>query len=108
LNYDDNEILQENLTGNTSAEKKSVSIYYSHTLGLLFYTYPNGKSYVGTLEDLSTPSPLTRGVLITPGPGQRSHTLGLTGWTEVLGHPGLVFAMAGSESNIVVGFMDKR
>jgi len=97
LNYDDNEILQENVTAGVS-EKKSVSIYYSHALGLLFYTYPNGKSYLGTLEDLSAPSPLSRGVLIAPGPGPgKSHSLGLTGWSEILGHPGLIFAMAGSK-----------
>lgn len=84
-------------TTGSIAEKRSVSIYYSHTLGLLFYTYPSGKSYVGTLEDLNAPSPLTRGVLITPGVASKSTSLGLTGWTEVLGHPGLIFAMAGSE-----------
>ncbi|ODM96234.1 E3 ubiquitin-protein ligase UBR4, partial [Orchesella cincta] len=113
LNYDDTEMLSSadnsgaNSTSATvnsgtgtagSADKKEsigLSLYYSHALRLLFYTYPNGKSYVGTLEDLSGAYPLNKAVLITnkaSGSG-KSTNLGLSQWLEVIGHPGLLFAM---------------
>ena len=105
LNYDDNDMLSmmENNTNSnaspagSSTEAKGVSLYYSHALKLLFYTYPNGKSYVGTLENLNGPSPLTKAVLITPTSSGKPMSLGLAQWTEVLGHPGLIFAMGASK-----------
>lgn len=113
LNYDDTEMLSstENNPGNQAAsaansgsgtsgavDKKEVvgmSLYYSHALRLLFYTYPNGKSYVGTLEDLSGAYPLNRAVLITNKANNtgKGTNLALCQWLEVIGHPGLMFAM---------------
>lgn len=112
LNYDDTEMLSstENNAGNQSGpgsnagsgtsgpEKKEIvgmSLYYSHALRLLFYTYPNGKSYVGTLEDISGAYPLNKAVLITNKANNtgKSTNLGLCQWLEVIGHPGLLFAM---------------
>jgi E3 ubiquitin-protein ligase UBR4 len=109
VNYDDSEMLSlmennanSNATSGPSAEAKGVSLYYSHALQLLFYTYPNGKSYVGTLENLSGPSPLTKAVLITPASSGKPAALGLAQWTEVLGHPGLIFAMGASKSSVFI------
>lgn len=113
LNYDDTEMLTsaENNTGTQSSaapnsasgtsgppdkkETVGLSLYYSHALRLLFYTYPNGKSYVGTLEDLSGAYPLNRAVLVTnkASSAGKATTLGLCQWLEVVGHPGLLFAM---------------
>jgi E3 ubiquitin-protein ligase UBR4 len=107
LNYDDTSSFgaDQNLGSSTAGgEKKEavgVSIHYSHALKLLFYTYPNGKSYVGALESLSGAHPLTKAVLIAPKSG-KTLNFGLTLWTEVLGHPGLIFAAAkGKRSKIM-------
>lgn len=86
-----------------AVDKKEIvgmSLYYSHALRLLFYTYPNGKSYVGTLENLS--EPLNKAVLITNKSSNTGKTsnLGLCQWLEVIGHPGLLFAM-GKGMNIL-------
>jgi len=104
LNYDDttafggSEPYVSGSATSTSDKKEiiGVSVHYSHALKLLFYTYPDGKSYLGALEDLSGASPLTKAVLIVPkGQGSgKSLNLGLAQWTEVLGHPGLIFAVA--------------
>jgi len=99
LNYDDTSsfgVGTDQNTGSSAGNDKKdvvgVSIHYSHSLKLLFYTYPNGKSYVGALESLCGAHPLSRAVLIAPKSG-KTLSLGLTQWTEVLGHPGLIFAV---------------
>jgi len=72
------------------------SLYYSHTLKLLFYTYSNGKSFVAVLEDLGGTAPLTKAVLICPKPkggNTKVTNLGLSQYTEVVGHAGLIFAI---------------
>jgi len=105
VNYDDSEMLSlmessantNSTAAGTAAEAKGVSIHYSHALKLLFYTYPNGKSYVGTLENLNGPSPLSKAVLITPSSSGKPMSLGLAQWTEVIGHPGLIFGMGTSK-----------
>jgi E3 ubiquitin-protein ligase UBR4 len=107
LNYDDTSAFtsEQNISSSSSGSEKKesigVSIHYSHSLKLLFYTYPNGCSYVGVLEDLSGASPLTKAVLIFPksqsgsGSGSgRNLNMGLAQWSEVLGHPGLIFAVS--------------
>lgn len=114
LNYDDTEMLAAgenpggsqgatpggsvgNAGGSSTDKKETVgmSLYYSHPLRLLFYTYPNGKSYVGTLEELTGPYPLNKAVLITnkASTSGKSTNLGLCQWLEVIGHPGLLFSM---------------
>lgn len=99
LNFQDTEMLvSEN--NSASLDNKGVSLYYSHALKLLFYTYPNGKSYVGTLDDLEEMNnPLSKGVLIAPRATGKPSSLGLAQWTEVLGHPGLIFAMGHSKTS---------
>lgn len=90
LNGEDNE-----LSESADSSSKIVSIYYSHALKLLFYTYLSGKSFVGTIDNLDGPVPISRAVLITAD--TKSCNLGLSLWTEVIGHPGLVFAIGSSK-----------
>lgn len=78
-----------------------VSIYFSHTLRLLFFSYSNGKSYLAPIPEgqpvetaVSQPtlliigSPRLAGTPIGKGNGQPLYQ-----WTEVPNHPGLIFAM---------------
>lgn len=78
-----------------------VSIYFSHTLRLLFFSYSNGKSYLAPIPQgqpvetaVSKPTLLIIGSSRLPGtPVSKGNGQPLYQWMEVPNHPGLVFAM---------------
>lgn len=82
-----------------------VSIYYSHTLQLLFFSYSLGRSFIAPLTDvnsgvrnvmqLQTGPPTTKNS--SKGPPQP-----LCQWTEIPGHPGLICAMMHTSNNPVI------
>ncbi|XP_037957840.1 protein purity of essence isoform X2 [Teleopsis dalmanni] len=78
-----------------------VSIYYSHTLQLLFYSYQMGRSFVSPLTDVN------KGVkcitLLQTGQVNKTSSKGppqpLCQWMEITGHPGLICAMMQTSNN---------
>ena len=85
-----------------------VSIYYSHTLQLLFFSYANGKSFMAPMksvvEEIETLFPIN--VTKTSGAGSTSGgkngSQPLCQWSEIAGHPGLVTAFLQSSNNPVI------
>ncbi|XP_066906272.1 E3 ubiquitin-protein ligase UBR4 [Halyomorpha halys] len=99
-----------------------VSVYYSHALRLLFFSYSHGKSFIAPLESGS--SQLTDAFLINlsrpSGSGSGSSSGGSSGgnnkggnsssgqpqplclWTEVANHPGIVCATLQTSNNPVI------
>lgn len=82
-----------------------VSIYYSHVLQLLFFSYSQGKSFMAPLIDVN------KGVkcviqLQTGPPNAKNSTKAplqpLCQWTEIPGHPGLICAMMQTSNNPVI------
>ncbi|XP_067624888.1 protein purity of essence isoform X2 [Eurosta solidaginis] len=81
-----------------------VSIYYSHTLQLLFFSYSVGRSFMAPLIDVN------KGVKsithLQTAPASKSSSKGppqpLCQWTEITGHPGLICAMMHTSNNPVI------
>jgi E3 ubiquitin-protein ligase UBR4 len=79
-----------------------VSIYYSHTLRLLFYSYVQGKSFIAPLEcgqssvspvfqiNLGRTSGNNSGGSNKGGSGSANQPQPLCQWSEVPNHPGLI------------------
>ncbi|XP_063242107.1 E3 ubiquitin-protein ligase UBR4 isoform X2 [Bacillus rossius redtenbacheri] len=85
-----------------------VSIYYSHTLQLLFFSYSQGKSFVAPLKNmdagLGPVFPINLGK--TGGNGvskaNNAQPQPLCQWSEVPNHPGLVCSVMQSSNNPVI------
>ncbi|CAH0559665.1 unnamed protein product [Brassicogethes aeneus] len=87
-----------------------VSIYYSHTLGLLFYSYSQGKSFISPItpksNTLSVVFPIT--IPVTSNSTSKSNgsrnstTQPLCQWTEIPNHPGLICCAMQSSNNPVI------
>ena len=83
-----------------------VSIYYSHTLQMLFFSYAQGKAFMAPLADvteelatvfqISVRSAAAVGGTSKPGPQV------VTGWGEVPGHPGLITAVLQQVGNPLI------
>lgn len=81
-----------------------VSIYYSHCLQLLFFSYSQAKSFMAPITDinegvkcviqLQTGANSKNSSKVPPQP--------LCQWTEISGHPGLICAVAQNSNNIMV------
>lgn len=81
-----------------------VSIYYSHTLQLLFFSYSVGRSFMAPLTDVNKGVKCITHLQIAPasknsskGPPQP-----LCQWTEITGHPGLICSMMHTSNNPVI------
>ncbi|KAF9412274.1 hypothetical protein HW555_009165 [Spodoptera exigua] len=87
-----------------------VSIYYSHTLKMLFFSYAQGKSFLAPLntveESLKGTAMITLSTTLTQKEGGRGGgkqgVQSLCQWAEVPGHPGLVTAVMQASNNPVV------
>ncbi|CAH0600763.1 unnamed protein product [Chrysodeixis includens] len=89
-----------------------VSIYYSHTLKMLFFSYAQGKSFLAPLntveESLKGTAMITLSTSTTQkegggrGGGKQGGVQSLCQWAEVPGHPGLVTAVMQASNNPVV------
>lgn len=78
-----------------------VSIYYSHTLGLLFYSYAQGKSFVSPMSSKNNCLTVVFPITLPTSTGSNSKSNGgknpqpqtpqpLCQWTEIPNHPGLI------------------
>ncbi|XP_026324095.1 E3 ubiquitin-protein ligase UBR4 isoform X3 [Hyposmocoma kahamanoa] len=89
-----------------------VSIYYSHTLKMLFFSYAQGKSFLAPLntveESVKGTAMITLSATSTQkegggrGGGKQGGVQSLCQWAEVPGHPGLVTAVMQASNNPVV------
>lgn len=86
-----------------------VSVYYSHALQLLFFSYAHGKSFIASVaKDLSQVINVFPVVLKTnsssngSSKGSSNNNQPLVQWSEVPGHPGLVYCMTQSANNPVI------
>ncbi|XP_052831626.1 E3 ubiquitin-protein ligase UBR4-like [Octopus bimaculoides] len=85
-----------------------VSVYYSHSLQLLFFSYSHGKSFIASVaKDLSQVINLFP-IVLKSNSGSNGSSKGsnnnqsLVQWSEVPGHPGLVYCMTQSANNPVI------
>lgn len=85
------------------------SIYYSHLLQMLFFSYSIGRNFMAPLSDVN--SGVKCVMLLQTGPTSTNSSKSsstkvasqaLMQWTEVAGHPGLIFAMQNQTNNPVV------
>lgn len=81
-----------------------VSIYYSHTLQLLFYSYSSGRSFFSPLTNVNDG---VKGIYhLDTNSASKSASKGplqpLVQWTEVAGHPGLVYASMQTSNNPII------
>lgn len=86
-----------------------VSIYYSHTLGLLFYSYVQGKNFVSPITPKNNCLTLVFSITLpqttsTKPSGTRNSATAqpLCQWTEIPNHPGLVCCAMQSSNNPVI------
>ncbi|XP_054271979.1 E3 ubiquitin-protein ligase UBR4-like isoform X4 [Macrosteles quadrilineatus] len=89
-----------------------VSVYYSHTLQLLFFSYVQGKSFIAPVKARdSALGPvfhiqLSRPATTTPSGKANNATSGqpqpLCQWSEVPNHPGLVCSVMQTSNNPVI------
>ncbi|KAH8249088.1 hypothetical protein KR032_005683 [Drosophila birchii] len=81
-----------------------VSIYYSHTMQLLFYSYSSGRSFFSPLTNVNDG---VKGIYhLDTNSASKSASKGplqpLVQWTEVTGHPGLVYASMQTSNNPII------
>ncbi|KAL3276929.1 hypothetical protein HHI36_012295 [Cryptolaemus montrouzieri] len=100
----------DNADANGHVAGGGVSIYYSHTLGLLFYSYGQGKSFISPISpksnSLSTVFPITlpsSNSNSSKSNGSRSNAAQpLCQWTEIPNHPGLICCAMQASNNPVI------
>lgn len=84
------------------------SIYYSHVLQMLFFSYSIGRNFMAPLTDVNAGVKcvmLLQTAATTKNAASSSSkttSQALMQWTEVAGHPGLIFAMMNQSNNPVV------
>ena len=82
-----------------------VSVYFSHSLQMLFFSYAAGKSFMAPIT-MNTEELLSVFLIQfkqTPTAGSKnSSTQPLCGWNEISGHPGLVTAVLQQAGNPVL------
>lgn len=86
-----------------------VSIYYSHVLQMLFFSYSQGKSFMAPLVDVNAGVKCIMPLHTSPSPKTGTKTppqQPLVQWTEIIGHPGLICAMMQTSNHPVI-FMIK-
>lgn len=93
-----------------SLAEGGASIYYSHVLQMLFFSYCSGCSFMAPLTDVNEGVKYVMLLQTSEEFGfptlSKSPSKLLMQWSEVAGHPGLVFAMVNQTNNPVV-FMIK-
>lgn len=81
-----------------------ISIYYSHALQLLFFSYSQGKSFMAPLTDVNEGVKCV--IQLQTGPNSKNSSKipaqPLCQWTEIPNHPGLIFAMMQTSNNPVI------
>ncbi|XP_058454823.1 protein purity of essence [Malaya genurostris] len=85
-----------------------VSIYYSHVLQMLFFSYVAGRNFMAPLSNVNQGVKCVINLISNPASKvfSKSTTQPLCQWTEIPGHPGLICAMMQNLNNPVI-FMIK-
>lgn len=84
---------------NGEVEYGGVSVYYSHSLQLLFFSYTSGKSFVAPLTYIEEgyrglpPMSMISWGKKKDGNAPATNPQPLCQWSEVPGHPGLVMSV---------------
>lgn len=80
------------------------SLYYSHGLQLVFFSYSNGRTFAAPVaKDLSAVTNLFPIILKGAPPGAKAgSSQPLVAWSEVPGHTGLLYCMVQSTNNPIV------
>ncbi|KAK2146046.1 hypothetical protein LSH36_637g01010, partial [Paralvinella palmiformis] len=81
-----------------------VSVYYSHSLQLMFFSYANGKSFASALNKNMDELPVLFPITIKSSNGSKSGSSSqpLVQWMEVANHPGLICCMTQTSNNPIV------
>ena len=82
-----------------------VSIYYSHTLQMLFFSYSQGKSFMAPITAMSEELLTVFQIQLkhsSAGSGKNSGPQALCAWSEINGHPGVVTAILQQAGNPVI------
>lgn len=80
-----------------------VSIYYSHSLQMLFSSFVSGKNFAFSLENECTVQNIFNIPTTLPSKMfSKNASQPLFNWTEVACHPGIIFAMFQTSNNIAV------
>ncbi|XP_028980055.2 E3 ubiquitin-protein ligase UBR4 isoform X4 [Esox lucius] len=67
-----------------------VSVYYSHVLQMLFFSYSQGKSFAATVSRSTTDVQRLFAISVKGSNGGSKASPALCQWSEVMNHPGLV------------------
>ncbi|XP_045063212.1 E3 ubiquitin-protein ligase UBR4-like isoform X2 [Coregonus clupeaformis] len=67
-----------------------VSVYYSHVLQMLFFSYSQGKSFAATVSRSTTDVQRLFTINVKGSNGSSKTSPALCQWSEVMNHPGLV------------------
>ncbi|XP_035658748.1 E3 ubiquitin-protein ligase UBR4-like, partial [Branchiostoma floridae] len=80
-----------------------VSLYYSHALQLLFFSYTQGKNFISPLKKIVTElSPVFPVTLRSSNGAGKGTSPSLCQWSEVLNHPGLICCLTQTAGTPVV------
>ncbi|XP_071948294.1 E3 ubiquitin-protein ligase UBR4-like isoform X1 [Antedon mediterranea] len=79
-----------------------VSCYYSHTLQLLFFSYSQGKNFIGAISKDFSQIATPFAVALKGNGGAKSNPPALCQWSEVVNHPGLICALTQTSSIPVI------
>ncbi|GAB6031468.1 hypothetical protein CHUAL_009237 [Chamberlinius hualienensis] len=79
-----------------------VSVYYSHALQLLFFSFVHGKNFLCPLPKMVYDASKLHPVSFKINGGSKTNNQPLWEWSEVLSHPGLIFCLAQANNNPVV------
>jgi E3 ubiquitin-protein ligase UBR4 len=90
-----------------------VSVYYSFRLQMLFWSYQQGRTFVGSFKPnalvLDHFFPLTPGSSKTGAPAITVSQQALCNWSEINSHPGLVLSMTLTSNNpVILMFLSDR
>ncbi|KAJ8682718.1 hypothetical protein QAD02_018510 [Eretmocerus hayati] len=105
------EVYHSDIKDNGQVCGGGVSIYYSHALQLLFFSYANGKSFVAPLkyvDDIDLVNMINISSKVNgggSGSGNKSNNnqpQPLCQWSEVPNHPGLVCSVLQTSNNPVI------
>lgn len=104
------EIFHPEIKDNGQVSGGGVSVYYSHALQLLFFSYASGKSFVAPMKNIDVID-LVSMINVSNKPTNGSNTGNksnnnqpqpLCQWSEVANHPGLVCSVLQTSNNPVI------
>lgn len=90
------------VTNGGSEYGSGVSVYYSFKLKLLFWSYQQGKSFMGSFKPHSLELNKVYALSAKQNGQQSASSQALCNWSEINNHPGLVMCMTLTSNNPVI------